>query len=387
VNTRGDIPPLEPPGNATGADSVDEEPRSARVEIVVPIRTLLVIAGFAALAALAIAIRGLLFSVLVAGVVSLGLDPVVSVLVRRGWRRGQAAVCVFLSLLIVVVAIVVVTVSPLWSEIRAFADQLPSYWNQLASHSVLKPLLSRISERSADSHLSTLARELPAAASTMLGLAGRVFSSLLSVATLAFLSLFLLVERPRLTNWLFGFTRPATEERWKPVLDRSVSAVAHALLGNVLISVVAGVVAGLSALALGVPFPIVLGVIAGLLDLIPQLGTAIAGLILILAGLTISVTTAATMLVIQIIYQQVENNVLYPVFFRRVVSLSPLTTVVAAMVGVSLLGVVGAIVAVPLAALTKIVINEAARPRRQRMAELRRPIPDRDTEANSQPGC
>jgi predicted PurR-regulated permease PerM len=193
------------------------------------------------------------------------------------------------------------------------------------------------------------------------------------VVTLAFLSLFLLIERPRITNWLFGFTRPGTEARWRPVLDQSISAVAATLLGNIMISIVAGAVVGLAAFVFGLPFPVVLGVITGLLDLIPQLGATIAGLIVLLAGLTVSIPTAVAMLTLQLIYQQVENNVLYPVVFRRTVSLSALTTILAVMIGGSLLGVVGAIVAVPLAALIKIIVNEAARPRRERMERLRVP--------------
>jgi predicted PurR-regulated permease PerM len=115
----------------------------------------------------------------------------------------------------------------------------------------------------------------------------------------------------------------------------------------------------------------VLGVITGLLDLIPQLGATIAALIVVLAGLTVSIPTAIAMLTLLLIYQQVENNVLYPVVFRRAVSLSALTTFLAVTIGASLLGVVGAIVAVPLAALTKIIVNEAACPRRERMERLR----------------
>jgi predicted PurR-regulated permease PerM len=218
----------------------------------------------------------------------------------------------------------------------------------------------------------------------VLGLTGSAFSSLLSVVTLTFLSLFLLIERPRITNWLLGFSGPATEARWKPVLDQSTSAVAATLLGNVMISIVAAVVAGLSAFAFGLPFPIVLAVIAGLLDLIPQLGATIAGLILVLAGLTVSIPVAVVRLAIQAVYQQVENNVLYPVVFKRTVALSPLTTVLAVMIGVSFLGVVGAIVAVPLAAVSKIVINEVARPRRERMETLRPSGAPYDTEATAE---
>jgi predicted PurR-regulated permease PerM len=371
--TLRDVPPLDPPGALADTDATAEPSRPARVEIVVPIRTLIIIAGFAALAALTIAVRGLLLSIVVAAVLSLGLDPLVGALEARGWRRGRAAVCVCISLLVAIALIVTVTINPLWSEIHAFADHLPGYWNQLVSNPTLKPLLSSVSKRSVDSNLSTLAQELPGAANTVLGLAGSAFSSLVSVVTLTFVSLFLLIERPRITDWLFGFARPGTEARWRPILNQSISAVAATLLGNVMISIVAGAVAGLSAFAFGLPFPIVLAVITGLLDLISQLGATLAGLLLVLAGLTVSIPMAIAMLVIQLIYQQVENNVLCPAVFRRTVSLSALTTILAVMIGASLLGVVGAIVAVPLAALIKIAINETARPRRERMERLRQP--------------
>ena len=78
---------------------------------------------------------------------------------------------------------------------------------------------------------------------------------------------------------------------------------------------------------LGLPFPIVLAVIAGLLDLIPQIGATIAGVILVLVGLTVSTPVAIAMAVIQIIYQQVENYIIYPIVYRQAVSLTPLTTI------------------------------------------------------------
>jgi predicted PurR-regulated permease PerM len=365
---------LDPPEALAHVDASMERSRAARVEIVVPVRTLIVIAGFVALAAVTIAAQGVLLSIVVAAVLSLGLDPLVGALVARGWPRGRAAVCVFTSLLVAIALIVTLTVNPLWNEIRAFAGHLPGYWNQLASNPRLKPLLSKVSERAVDADLSTLAKDLPGAANTVLGLAGSAFSSVVSVVTVAFLTLFLLVERPRIANWLFGFTRPGTEARWRPVLDQSISAVAATLLGNVVISVVAGLVAGLSAFAFGLPFPIVLAVITGLLDLIPQLGATLAAVILVLASLTVNIPTAIAMLVIELVYQQIENNVLYPLIYRRTVALSELTTILAVMIGASLLGLVGAIVAVPLAALSKIVIREVARPRRERMEELRRPL-------------
>jgi predicted PurR-regulated permease PerM len=179
------------------------------------------------------------------------------------------------------------------------------------------------------------------------------------------------MERPTITNWLFGFTAPAVEARWRPVVEDSVSAVSASLIGNIAVSLVAATVAGLSAYAFGLPFPLVLAMITGFLDLIPQVGATVAGVILVLVGLTVSTPVAIAMAVIQIIYQQVENYIVYPIVYRRAVELSGFTTIVAVLIAGALLGVVGAILAVPFAAIIKVVLREAGRPRRERMAALR----------------
>ena len=198
-----------------------------------------------------------------------------------------------------------------------------------------------------------------------------MFGSVLSLVTLTFLSLFLLMERVTITNWLFGFAPPEVEQRWRPVLEDSIRAVSSSLIGNVAISVVAATVAGLSAWAFGLPFPIVLAVITGFLDLIPQVGATVAAVILVAVALTVSTPAAIAMAIIQLIYQQVENYIVYPIVYREAVELSPFTTIVAVLIASSLLGVVGAILAVPFAAVIKILLREAGGPRRARMAALR----------------
>ena len=221
--------------------------------------------------------------------------------------------------------------------------------------------------------LKDLAAGLPDAATALLGFAGGVFGSVLSLVTLTFLSLFLVMERPMITNWLFGFTRPEVEQRWRPVLEESIQAVSSSLLGNIAISIVAGTYAGVSAWLLGLPFPVVLAVIAGLLDLIPQVGATIASIILVAVALTVGTTEAIIMLVLQLIYQQVENYIIYPIVYRQAVELSGFTTIVSVLIAGSILGVVGAILAVPFAAVIKTVLREAGAPRRERMQALRAP--------------
>jgi predicted PurR-regulated permease PerM len=348
-----------------------QQPPAQRIELVIPPRTLATLAVFGALVALAILSLGTLLSIFVAAVLALGLDPVVGALVRRGWGRGRAAVAVFAGLFVAVFLIVVITVGPLWDQVKDFLDHVPQYWDDLTNSDAFQTFVSSGSQDSVRSALEDLAKGLPEAASTLLGIAGGVFGSVLSLVTLTFLSLFLLMERPTITNWLFGFADPAVEARWRPVLEDSILAVSSSLIGNVAISLVAATVAGLSAWAFGLPFPIVLAVMTGFLDLIPQVGATIAAVILVAVALTVSTPAAIGMLVIQLIYQQVENYIVYPIVYRRAVELSAFTTIVAVLIAGSILGVVGAILAMPFAAVIKIVLREAGRPRRERMEALR----------------
>jgi predicted PurR-regulated permease PerM len=349
-----------------------ERPTPQRVEVVVPVRTLLVLLCFCALVALAILSLGTLLSIFLAAVIALGLDPVVGALERRGWKRGRAALTVFVVMFVAVGVLVLLAAGPVWDQIVEFVEALPGYWDELSNSAGFQELVSTAGvDDTIKTALRDLAEGLPEAATTLLGIAGGLFSSVLALVTLTFLALFLVMERPAITDWLFGFTPPAVEQRWRPVVEDSIRAVSSSLLGNLAISVVAGTVAGLSAWAFGLPFPVVLGVITGLLDLIPQVGATVAAVILGAIALTVSTPAFIGTIVVQLIYQQVENYVVYPIVYRRAVELSAFTTIVAVLIAGSILGVVGAILAVPFAAVIKIVLREAGAPRRERMAALR----------------
>jgi len=351
---------------------VSDQPPRQQVEITVSVRTLLVLLAFGFLVMLALLSIGTLLSIMIAAVIALGLDPVVGELVKRGWKRGIAAVTVFIALGTAVVVLVLVTAGPLWDQIVEFLEALPGYWEDLTNSDAFQTFISTAgADDTIKKLLQDLASGLPDAATAVLGIAGSAFGSFLSLVTLTFLSLFLLIERPGITDWLFGFTPPEVERRWRPVVEDTVSAISASLVGNVAISVVAAVVAGLSAWAFGLPFPVVLAVITGLLDLIPQVGATVAAVILVAVALTVSTPAAIGMLIIQLIYQQVENYIIYPIVYRRAVELSAFTTIASVLIAGTLLGVVGAILAVPFAAALKVVFREAGAPRRARMAALR----------------
>ncbi|MDA0183420.1 AI-2E family transporter [Solirubrobacter phytolaccae] len=346
--------------------------RPQRVEIVIGVKTLTTILVFGLLVVLAILSLGTLLSIFLAAVLAFGLDPVVTRLVQRGWGRGKAALLVFAGLFASVFTLVLVTVGPVWNQIEEFLRALPEMWEDLQATDWFADVSSTAGfDDKVRDWFADIAKELPDAATALLGAAGGVFGSVLSLVTLTFLSLFLLMERPQITSWLFGFAPPEAEQRWSPVVEESIRAISSSLLGNLAISLVAGTIAGVSAWLLGLPFPVVLAVITGLLDLIPQVGATVAAVILVAVALTVGTGEAVIMLVIQLIYQQVENYIVYPIVYRRAVELTAFTTIVAVLIASSLLGIVGAILAVPFAAVIKILIREASAPRRRRMDALR----------------
>ena len=142
-------------------------------------------------------------------------------------------------------------------------------------------------------------------------------------------------------------------------------------MGAVAIATIAGTVMGLTAWALGAPYPLALALIAGLLDLIPQIGATIAGTILTLVTLTVGVPQAAIMLAVVLIYQQTENYVLQPTIQGKAAAISGFLVIASVLVFGSILGVVGALFAVPFTAAVQIVLRELTVERRQRIADAK----------------
>jgi len=306
-------------------------------------------------------------------VVALGLDPLVTRLARHRMGRGTAALLVFLLLFSIVSVLAMWAAVPLWTEARKLVAELPRYIRDLQDEPLLKELSARTGAGdTAEALARDAAERLPQAASTLLGITGALLGSVLSMVTLLFLTLFLLIGLPDLKRAAFSMLTPAEAARADRITAEITEAISYSLLGNVAISVIAGAVVGVAAVIVDAPFPIVLAVIVGMLDLIPQVGSLLAAAIVVVIALAgAGAAAAAVLLVVILIYQQVENYVIQPLVYRGAVELSAFATIAAVMAGGALMGVVGAIVAVPVAASLKIVVKELTAARRRRMAALR----------------
>jgi predicted PurR-regulated permease PerM len=210
---------------------------------------------------------------------------------------------------------------------------------------------------------------VPDAISKVLGIAGGFFSAFLAIFTIIFICLFLLTDIGKMKQSLGSVLMPGDDERWLGVWERVTEAVSRWAIGVVVIATIAGTIQGVTAWILGSSFAVGLGVIAGLLDMIPNIGATIAGFILVPAlWAEQGVTAAIIMLVVLLTYQQLENNILTPKIQGKAVNLSAFFIIVAVTLFGALLGVLGALTAVPLAAMIQIFVQELTKARRERVA-------------------
>jgi predicted PurR-regulated permease PerM len=180
------------------------------------------------------------------------------------------------------------------------------------------------------------------------------------------LTFFLLKDGERFVEAGLNLVPETTRLSLRRVLEESARAVSNYITGNLLISLVAGVTVYVVMLILGMPYAITLALAVAILDLIPLVGATLGAVIVILVALFINPVWALILLIYFLVYQQVENNFLQPLIYGRSVHLPPLVVFLAVLIGAQLLGILGALLAIPVAEMIRIALVEwlAARARR-----------------------
>jgi predicted PurR-regulated permease PerM len=343
------------------------------LHVTITVRTLLVASAFVAVAWAFVAVRSSILTLFLALFSALVLEPVVGLLQR--WikvGRGVAAVIVVLGLVALSLVAVFVLLSPFVNAMRHFVDELPSIVQDIRNSSVGSwvDAHSQAPEQTQE-HVKQVAEAIGDAAGGILGVAVSGFSLVLGVVTAVFLTLFLIIDLPRLLGAVDSLLDPAGSSRMQRITPAIVTAVSRTMLGNIAISVICGTIYGLSSWALGLPAPLALAFISAFLDLIPMVGATISGTILVLLALTQGVPAAVIMLAIVLVYQQFENYVLQPTILGKAADVSGFLVIASVLVFGTLLGALGAIIAVPIVASIQIIVREATARRRAEMAELR----------------
>jgi predicted PurR-regulated permease PerM len=365
--------------------AVQESPDPVRrVEVTISTRTmirvLLTATAFLVLILLLWEVRAILQLVLIAAFLALALNPIVTVLERRiGNRRGVASVLVVLGVLVLLLLFLAALLTPLYEEMRGFATRAPQLIDELRNWGVFKRFDDRYNlvqrfEEAAQQYSG----RLPAQAGNLLGVATAVVTGLGKALTVLFMTLFLLLEIPRFLRATTELLRPGAADRSLVVFDQVNGTIARWTAGVLFIATIAGTVTGVTAWFLGVPFALALALLVGVLDVIPLVGATIGSIVAVLVALTHSVTAGIVMLVLAVVYQFVENHIIQPVVMRKSIDVSPFIVIVAVLIGASLLGIIGALLAIPVAGSVQVVLRQVLEARRSRVAAERQLMLDLD---------
>jgi predicted PurR-regulated permease PerM len=347
-----------------------EDRGTKRVELLLPIRTVLIVVAAIGLM-FAFATIGSIFLVVFIGIF-LGLVfefPVRFVMKKTHWGRGVAATVTVLGTALAVVTLALLFLVPMVGSVRDFFQELPQTIDQLRSSDELSWLGDTGIGGNVQEGAQSTSASVPDAISSVLGIAGDFFAVFLAGFTILFICLFFLCDVENLKRALASVLMPGEDERWLGVWERVTESVSRWAIGVIVIATIAGTTQGVTAWLLGSSFAVGLGVIAGLLDTIPNIGATIAGFILVPAlWAEEGIAAALIMLVVLLVYQQVENNVLTPKIQGKAVNLSGFFIIVAVTLFGALLGVLGALTAVPLAATVQIFVQELTKARREKVA-------------------
>lgn len=323
-----------------------------------------VVVGLAALVYLVWLVRAPLLLVLIAGFLALALGPAVAIFDRRGVPRWLAILIVYVLIAGGVFGIGLLIVPPIVDQIDKLTTDLPGYIEDLRNSDTFAEYDDEYGITEA---LNRQAEQLPSrlgdAAGALQSVTVGAFTAVIQLVTVLTMTFFFLLDGRRLVDFCLGLLG-RHEPRYRLVAEDVYHSVSGYVAGNVIISLCAGLTTWITLELLDVPFAVPLAVLMAFLDLIPLVGATLGGLIIGAVTLVHDFPTATIVwLVVLLVYQQIENNILQPVIYRQTVAVPPLATIVAILVGAALLGVLGALLAIPAAAAIQIVARDVWRRR------------------------
>lgn len=322
-------------------------------------------------------VRQVLLLILIAFVLAIGLDPGVRFFQNKmKMRRGLATASIMISVLIFLGTFLSIIVPPIVDEVQTFAADVPRYVEDLKTS---KGFMGRLEDQfKLSDRVREISNDLPRLAqsslSTLLGFTRRVGGALFSFLTLLVLLIYFMASLPRLEDGLSLLFPPAKRKEYRELMDRATEKIGGYVSGQLTVCVVAGLSAFVAFLLIGLPFPAALAMLVSITTLIPSVGGLIGSVLCVLVALFHGIGTALITFAYVLVYQQVENYVISPRIMKKAVDLSPAAVLISVLVGGSLLGFVGALLALPMAAAAKVVVWDLwLRDRREEPRKRRAP--------------
>jgi predicted PurR-regulated permease PerM len=340
-------------------DQLHDSPR--RVILDVPARVVfkvLLVGGIFWLATSALGqLTGLIIQVAIAAFLAVAADPVVRRMQRRGVPRGRAVGVVLLGALAAFALVLAIFIPPLVDQGDKLIEAAPSIVEDVQESGLYKRL-----DRQFDivDKASEQAAALPGKVSSQLGtVLAVVAAGVIGTITIIFLTVFLLLGGGQLVEGTVRVFPKLAERRWWTIVQGAYSGIAAYVGGAIVIALIGGSVMTITALALGLPYALPLGLWMMLLEIIPMIGATLGAIPAVIVAFVAGGTVQGfVMLGVVIAYQQVENIVIQPRVQGKAASLSPFVIFLSVLIGSQLLGVLGALFAVPVAGVVQIFMKQ-----------------------------
>ncbi|MEU4241977.1 AI-2E family transporter [Actinoplanes sp. NPDC026619] len=303
----------------------------------------------------------ILVLIFIAMFLAIGLNPAVERLRKWGLPRGAAVAIVTLVVLGLLVGGIIALIPPLVTQTNQLISNVPDYIQSLQRNETVNDLVERyhITEKITSAVNPGTAG---AAVGGVVGGAKLIFGTIFNTLTVLVLTIYFMAAFDRLRESAYSLVPSSRRPRVRLLTDEILTKVGAYMVGALAIAVLAGASTWVLAMILGLAYPFALAVVVAVCDLIPQIGATLGAVIVSLVGFASSLTDGIVCAIFFIVYQQVENYLIYPAVMRRSVKVSDVAAVVAALLGVALFGVVGALVAIPMVAGIQLIIREVVVP-------------------------
>jgi predicted PurR-regulated permease PerM len=318
------------------------------------------------IALMVVSIRGVLVLVVVALFLAVGLNPAVEFLMRRGLRRPWAVLCVIAGVLLVVAGFLVILVPIISHQVTAIGDNLPGWFDKLQKNGQVRRFDAKydITSKVEDYVKSGAWAQKAFGGAVGVGLA--ILGALLNAFVVVVLTLYFLASLPSMKRAAYSLAPASRRERVSLLGDRILRNIGGYVSGAFVVAMCAGISTLVFLFIVGLgSYAVALAMVVALLDVIPMIGATIGAVIVCAIAFATDIRTGIIAVIFYIAYQQVENYLIYPKVMARSVEIPGALTVIAALVGGTLLGVVGALLAIPTAASILLLVREVFLPRQE----------------------
>ncbi|WP_248964487.1 AI-2E family transporter [Sphaerisporangium perillae] len=298
---------------------------------------------------------------------AIGLNPAVEALQRRNLSRRFAIAIVFGGVIAFFAAFGLAIVPPLTDQTTGFVQHLPEYLQQLQNHPWIRTIDQRYQVLDKLQQYVTSGDLASQMFGGLLGVASVVISALFSGLTILVLTLYFLGSLHSIKETAYRLVPRSRRTRVRLLGDEIIKQIGGYVAGNLIISLIAGCVTFVFLSILKVPYALALAIFVAVTDLIPMVGAVAGAVVASGVGFLTSVQAGIACVIFFIVYQQIENYLISPPVFKSSVAVPPVATIIGALLGGALLGIVGALLGIPLAAAVLLLVREVVFPRQERL--------------------